>query len=382
MTSKTIRALLVFMTVLSGISPVQAQTFQEYAPEEGLYTAHFPPDFRKHDQIIQLSPKYKIISGETKAAVEEKKGSDKKYTFLIKYDQTLGQDLTEADKQTLVHEELEKYASYYKTLGGSVNTINSGVADDGTTLGAMDIAYTDPKIGPQNIRAQILFSNKTKFQQILVSPKDSVPTFSTNAFFNALQISDGYFKSPSDIKAEWTPLHTPMDLFTVYFPPPTQPYFPEAPKVKSTEKTEQILAAFYDPLWKQNIFVKVHGFEMDRGMSYDTVIEFLKEHYIKKHRIVTDDVPIIRDTKDNFNIARCSYAIIPPDGYAYLDTVSLYAMFIQNYVMVIEVTSSPRMKDAEIIQSIIDTVEFTPNKAKMLRLQKDKKRAITTGVSP
>ncbi len=321
-----------------------------------------------------VAPKVKAVAGEVKAKVDKTVLKSILNTLALKYDQTLGSPLTKEETTALLAHDLESYTELYSPLGGQVASVIDSFPNIKAPTGEIHLFYQDPKLGRQDIRVRITYSDMSKFQQIIIGKESSMNTFTTNDFFDSLDVGYGYVGTTDSILKQWDLMRPPMDLFTLYFPKPSPPYMEESPKTRSTEKTERIWFTFHDPIWNQDILLRVYGFELDRALDYPNTVAFLKENFIKKQRFTADGIGFVQDKKGGAYTVGCMYSIIPPDGYSYIDTVRLHAIFRLNYMMVFEVRSSKRLKNTSLIDSIIDLAQFTPNDARLLRLQKEKRK--------
>lgn len=101
--------------------------------------------------------------------------------------------------------------------------------------------------------------------------------------------------------------------------------------------------------------------------------EFVKEALLKKHvaRHGRNDVGL-RFTKDFINekpYIEVIYPIKPPARFPYVNFVRLRAVFLDNYMMVQEVSGPKHLVESAFTQNFFNLIEFTPKKALKKDLQ-------------
>lgn len=345
----------------SGItSTANAQEWRNYDSQDSIYSLSFPEEFKTNETFLRLDDRYVIGANEITATADNRPYTPVVKHYILKFAQTLGSPLTIQQRQTLVEKEIDSYVKYYTPMKGNVLEILPQATQGNDPGGFVTISFEDPKLGPQVIKAHIVYTDQSMFQHIVTGSKQDIKAPSTSNFFGSLVPQDGLIRSNGIIKSEWLPYTPPMGIFTAYFPKPIKPFFPEDPQISSKSKVDRISARFYDPVWKQNVFVNIYGYVMDREIHEEEARLFLQERFVLKDKALTGSVVTSKLKNTAFPALDTTYAIKPPKDFGYMDTVRTRIIYGYNYIMAYEIRGSRNLVEGPFISSFLRQGKFTP----------------------
>jgi hypothetical protein len=336
-----------------------------FKSETGLFESVFPEENFKNDMAsLRMNKSVLVFYGSTTSVIDQRPYKEEIKTHTISLRQTLGTPFTDEERGTLIRQALNEFTTHYKAMKGKVIEIKDDVWQSGFPGGEIYMSYEDPEFGPQYVRARIFVTDVTKIMQVLNAPSSAMNTYKTRDYFNSLILHEGYAYEDGKMMDSWKNIDSPLGIFSLNLPPKAFPYVPEDAKIESGSTAERIFIRFFDPIWNQNIIYNVHGYILDRDLSYDNVIELLQQRHVLKHRFKGDKVAFRRLMNGKIPVVEASYKMTPPEGYEYVTNVRLRAQFYKNYVMVNEVMASDRLLDSPIINVLLLQGTFHPQLAK------------------
>ncbi|MCC6597939.1 MAG: hypothetical protein IT559_04040 [Alphaproteobacteria bacterium] len=352
-------ALFLFIT-----PPALAQVWNNFVAMENLYSLSFPEPFNDPEVTYLRASDFRVFSAnEIIATVDKRPYVPVIKNYILKFSQTLGPAFSEEQRQILIARELESYAQYYATMDGSVLEMIPDAPQGENKGGYIMIGFKDPHLGLQVMRVHVVMTNQSMFHQIITGSEKDMRTPSTEKFFQSLIAQDNLIRSQGQIRAEWKKFKAGSSLFTAYFPEPVKPYVPEPAQATHENKFDRVKARFYDPVLKQNIFVNVYGYELDRKITETEANLFLEERFINRHGSNLERTKIYNYTKNGFPVIEAVYPIRPPNEFGYLNTVRVRIMYSRNYIMAYEVRASSSLAKGDFVTTLIQQTSFHPGQA-------------------
>jgi hypothetical protein len=331
----------------------------------GLFESVLPEENLKDDMIsMRMNQHVLVFFGNTTSLIDQRPYKDEIKTHTISVKQTLGTPFTPEERGTLIRQELDIFTDHYKAKKGKVIEIKDDIWQSGFPGGEVYMDYQDPEFGLQYVRARIFVTDVSKMMQVLTAPGSAMNTYKTRDYFNLFVMHEGYAFEQGKMIDSWKNYNSPLGIFSVSLPPKAFPYVPEDAKVENGKTAERIFIRFFDPIWNENIIYNVHGYVLDRDLSYDNVVELLQQRHVLKHRFTGDKVQFRRLMNGKIPVVEVEYKMTPPEGYEYVTNVRLRAQFYKNYVMVNEVMASNRLLNSPLINVLMLQGNFHPQMAK------------------
>lgn len=356
--------LLASLTALVPAVAIAAADWGNFVSESKTFSVRLPEDHTSTRHQFFLGDDAAVNSEEVSSLIDQRPYKNTIKSYAIKLDQTIGPALTKESVAQLLDQEYNRYEEYYKTLDGEVLSQAPNNAA-GMFGGEIYIAYKDPKLGPQRLRAQILFSETTKVQMIVAGSDDVMNSFQTRDFIESIVIRDGLESVKNTLSEKWVPMESPTGMFTIKHPPePVPPYYPLKPTVKTADKVEMVGLVFNDPVRNESIFFNVYGYSFNTDLAYENVQEVLLKNHIKKYRTGTNGVRYGKGLDQNQKLAflEATFAINPPKNFPFLQNMKLKAYFDGKNMIVEELMTSNDLFNASFTRSLMDLVTFHPNK--------------------
>jgi len=348
----------LFITLLAFPASVQAQEWHSFTSDTGLFQVRIPDNLTEENVALKISPNSVAQSGHALAQFDQRPYKNAVKNYIIKYQQSFAEPLTEKEISSLIDEEMGIYAAHYKSLKGAEKKRKGPFWQASTPAGEIYLSYEDPELGEQSIRARIMFTSNGKFEQIVTGPDDIMDSFQTRKFFDSMVADDGFKKKPGRYKDDWLPIDSSLGIFTAYYPGLIKPYVSEEPTIEGSDYLDKVSLRFYDPIWRNHMFFNIYGYKMNRKMNYLQAENLMRTQHIKRHRFSDKTIEIERLTNDNIPVLETVYSITPPEGLPYASRVKLRTMFYNDFVLVQELIGSPKHIQATFADNLLKSTDF------------------------
>lgn len=350
---------ITFFFFIAFLASAFAQTaWREFTSDTNLFTAKLPNTPKENAHPFRIGFDQLLYATDVTSVIE---GKDPK-SFSVIAEQTFAPGITNANKNLIIKQELDRYARHYKPQQGVVRMRDDTASKD-TYAGEIMISYIDPKTqAKQDMRARITVNDDTKFQQVAIGPEGFVYGLQAKDFFDSLK-TRSKTKDESRDEQEWQEMRSPFDLFTLEIPPVIPPFVAHAPEVQSSDKIEMISQIFTDPVWNYNVYYKVYGYRFDTNLTTANVQDVMAKNHIQKHGRNPYDLEFGQTFPNGIPTLEVTYQIAPPDGYPYLNTVRLRAMYLDNTMVVQEMIGKHFLVQSDFMRNTFDLIDFSPKAA-------------------
>ncbi|MCB1562260.1 MAG: hypothetical protein KDJ75_01675 [Alphaproteobacteria bacterium] len=347
-----------FLAICAGAAWAE-NAWIDYQSITGLFRVTIPNEYKDHFSPFRIDDTKVLHSGELIATIDQRPYKNAVKNYIVKLDQTLGPNMSGSTKEKLINRELDFYQSHYESIGGVVkdrSTLNTGTSSEGEVY----IAYPDKNFGKQGIIFRVVYTDVSRFQQILSGPEHVIYDKHSKIFIDSLDTAHGVTSIKKPIEEEWSRIKAPSGAFALLLPKTQPPYLAADPYVHSSGNTDIIGALFYDPVRFESIFYNAYGYRFGTKLTFSNAAEILLKKHIFRHKGYTRNVNIEKIYIGEQPALRARYAIPASEEYPYANTARLEAVFTGNYILVHEIISSPSLVDAPLLETIINHTEFDP----------------------
>ncbi len=261
----------------------------DYTSESGLFKVRSPEEYKASYSSFTIEDNRFLGSEEFSAIFGQQKDNIPRICIL-KLDQTLGPEMSKEEIAWMINRDLQTYDNYYKKLGGITGYQPQQTHTDRDkrlfvyASGEINVAYNDPKLGPQAIRVRVLMNENTRLHQIVSGPKGFPDSYQARDFLDTLVFHPGLAESGGKFLDNWQPLESPTGMFSVIYPRKiAPPYYTVLPVAKWDENTEKVSLNFYDPLRDERIFFNVYGYKFKANLNAPGQKEVLMKRHIEQH---------------------------------------------------------------------------------------------------
>ena len=375
---RLIFACSLFMIILQPASSLATSTtarrndagpvWLDYTSQSGLFKVRSPEKYKASYSSFVVEDQHLLGSEEFSAILPQQKDGIPR-TCILKLDQTLGPAMSQGEIAWMINRDLQTYDNYYKNLGGVTGYQPQQTHVDRDkrlliyTSGEINIAYDDPKLGPQAMRVRVLMNGDTRLHQIVSGPKGFPDSYQARDFLDTLVFRPNLKKSKENFLGHWQPLESPTGMFSVIYPQKmAPPYYTILPAVKWDENTEKVSLNFYDPVRDERIFFNVYGYKFKANLNAPGQKEVLMKRHIEQHLKPGIEINLNAGTDPirKKPYMEASILIQAQEGYPYIKDVKIRSYISGPYMVVQEVMTSPELQEAELVKNLTRYLDFTP----------------------
>lgn len=376
MNSKLLTAIFILSIGLCGLllfpgakQAIATTGWKLYVSETELFSAILPGKPDESVTTFRIGNGLLLQSSEALSFIDQRPYKDVIKNYVINFDQTFGPAIQGENRVKIIEREMDLYEKSYRDRNAKVVDRNiENFAE--YSIGRLSLTYDDFEENLQAVSAKILVTKTSKFHQLFSGPAKDLELDATDKYFKSFNSESGVISRPGTMNEEWRRIVSPFSLFAIKIPPVTPPYFNNEPTVTRKERTERIGMVFTDPIWAQNLFYSVTGYQLDKEMSFELAKEVLLERHLKRHGRNEVGIDFTKDFIGETPYIEAHYVINPPKAYPYLNQVRIRAFFLGNYMAVQEVVGPRHLVVTDFAEGVFNLIEFTPKKAFQKELQR------------
>lgn len=360
------KILIVFALTLVLLFSLQADLIAEdwktYTSKSSIFDVRIPVNAEETVTEFNLTRNSIAQTGTLVSTYDQRPYKDVVKTYMVKFEQTFGQTLTDEDISTLIREELAKYASHYSKLEGVQKDRKDLIFQGGIPGGEIYVEYKDPDLGEQSLRARFYFIRTGKITQLVSGPAEIMNSFQTRKYFESLSMAEGYARTSkkSDILTEWQFMDSPLGLFSAYLPSPVEPYLKKKAVFANSDTVERLSIEFYDPVWGDTLFYNIYGYKIPEKFTDLLMENLMRKKHILRHRFTAKKVVMKHFENNSIPGITAEYGIDPSDEHPHNNWVKLRAQYIGKYAIVHELIGTPRHVRSDFADYLISAVNFRP----------------------
>lgn len=364
------RKLIFTAALLFTVPMALAQTPQNndnkiaaYFSETGAFQVKMPSNVVTQTHEMRIRSDMVAKSENVSATIDQRpfRNSIKKY--IVQSEQTLGPDLTEKDFNRLIDLELDKYIAYYSSKNAALKNKEKKYFN-GVPGGEIFMTYDDEEMGPQALRARLLYTNRTKVLQIVTSSEAAAFSVRSQEFFQSLSVRGGSSKEDGSIIEDWKEYTSPLKIFSILLPPPAKPYITKEPNFEHENNRESLTYAVYDPLRNEKINYKISAYQTGNIVTPKSAQYLMLKQHIAKYLNSPKGIEFAHSkNRDGFPTLSTSFVIKDPNEPSGLSAIRLRAVFAKDYIMVQELTTSKALMQSRFVTNLLGHALFHPQDA-------------------
>lgn len=290
--------------------------------------------------------------------------------YIIRLDQLIGPNLKNHDIDELIKKEMMTYILHYRKKD-ALFLKKEKIKRKAFNGAEMELVYNDPELGgPQGVRIRILFSDNTKLQQIFAGPEYLLQDKWTKDFFDSLYFLQGINKTPGNYQDEWNKQTSPLETFTAWTPPITEPFITAEPEVKFSDAAEVIKITINDPVRHTKLYSHIYGYRLDESLTYQSAEKIVFDRHVARYYKDPKGIQIKRLRDNRYSRIGTEFKHPPSKEEPYLDLVKVQAYFAKNYMVVQELIYSDLLRREPLIYHLGRLFEFHPERAHKVFLKK------------
>lgn len=223
--------IIAFFSFISFAGTLNASnSWRTYEAPNGLFVARFPAEADFVSHTIRNSEETVLNSGELVAIVDQRPFKNAVKSYIVKFDQTIGQPFTLNEIKAYISSAIEDYVAYYGALNGTIKNKTIIEDEDGYITGEIDIKYEDEDMGAQGVNVRIKMSDYTKYEQIISGPDHIMYALEAKNFFSTFKMNYGQTKLNKSFSEDWVAHEAPSGLFTILLPESGNIFAPYPPR--------------------------------------------------------------------------------------------------------------------------------------------------------
>ncbi|MCD8526243.1 MAG: hypothetical protein LRY62_03535 [Alphaproteobacteria bacterium] len=344
--------------------PAHAQTeeefFEKYRAESGLFRLLMPKGNVTETKTFRIDDNIEIYSTEVKFIEDRRPIHNSMRQFSVKLEQTLGAPIKDDDLPMLLDMEVKRIVDGYKAELGYLNKEDRQIFDRNAGVEIV-VIFQDAEFGEQGRRTRIMFTDYSRLEISFIGPKNTLFSSQVDKYFDSLELFKGRIKSPGDFQKDWRPFKTDSDVYTIYLPPITPPYFNRDPLIQSGERVELLNTSIRDPIWDQDMFYNVHTYKFNAPINSSNAKKVMYQRHMQKFDVDPRRVKYLNKVDANENeFFETAAKILPPPGYEYLDRLRLRGRIHDNMLIVQELIGPSTMTNTAFADKMFDLMKFHP----------------------
>lgn len=346
--------------------------WQLHESKSGSFTAKFPEEYKYKIFPFQFNGDKIAFATEILAPLNGGKIGQNN-TVSIKSTHTFGGSISQTRAKNILKRESNKYLSIAKTLNAHVLT-NEPIKHKGF-LGQKIHMTFDSEGEKHGIRLHIFLTNHAIIEMIVTAPKESLYSYRIDDFFDSITPLDGIVSQENPIGTGWIPLTSKNNTFTAKIPPKNREYTAKPAFFQATPRIERMKYEVTDPVLKYRSFFNVTTYKLGRKVTKKNVHSILFQKHVSVYaaNASKDSLNLEESIVDGVKTLRSRLILVPPKALPYLNTMSIEAQFVGDFVIVKEFLSGPQHARSGLAATFFSQVDFHPKKYKVAKKEnKDK----------
>jgi hypothetical protein len=356
----TITALIFLQGATVYAQQQDEDFFEKYRAESGLFRLLMPIGSTTETKTFRIDKDIEVYSTDVKFVKDDRPIHNSMKEFRVKMEQTIGPPFKEDDLPLLLDAEVKRIVDSYKKELGYLNKETRQMFDRNPGVEIV-VIYQDPDFGEQGLRTRIMFSDYSRLEVSFRGPKNALFSSQVDRFFDSLEFFNGRVKSAGDFEKDWRPYKTDSDVYTVFLPPITPPYYNREPLIQSGSRIELMNTSIHDPIWDNELFYNVHTYRFNAPIDTNNAKKVVYQRHMQKFDVDPKRVKYLNKVDDNDNeYFETNAKILAPPGYEYLDRIRLRGRVYDNILVVQELIGPSILTNTAFADTIFDLMKFHP----------------------
>ncbi|MCD8562971.1 MAG: hypothetical protein LRY54_02745 [Alphaproteobacteria bacterium] len=352
--------ILLCLQTSAAFAQIDEDFFEKYRGEGGLYRLLMPKGNTTETKTFRIDKDIEVFSTEVKFVKDDRPIHNSQKTFKVRLDQTIGPPIKEDDLPELLDAEVKRITESYKKQLGYLNKEDRQMFGRNPGVEIV-IIYQDKDFGEQGLRTRIMFSDYSRLEISFSGPKSALFSSQVDKFFDSLEFFNGRIKSSGDFEKDWKPYNTASDVYTLYLPPVTPPYYERDPLVQSGSRVELMNTGIQDPVLGSQMFYNVYTYKFNGPINSNNAKKVIYQRHMQKFDVDPRRVKYLNkiDAEEN-EFFETNAKIFSPPGYEYLDRIRLRGRVYDNILVVQELIGPAILTNTTFADTLFDLLKFHP----------------------
>ncbi len=356
-----LKLALALVLFLSPLSPSHANDWEGYESISGYYQLRIPEDHERERNRFRIAPGFSIYSEKISGKKDFRPFKDNINHYTVKFDQTLGDPLTDNEKDEIIKRDLERYLNFYRKNKNAILKKEELMYHGDAHAGEIYISFEDEKFGPRGVRIKAIVHDNYRIIAALNVNDRAAFSVVSNDFFDTIKLKNKIIDRSSQQESDWNTNTSPLNIFSVMTPPIIEPYVTQKPEIKSSINKETMSMVILDPVREQPINVKTTAYKIDSEFNRTILKKLITQEHLSNY--VTNVSQIAFDEIEDQNGregVEANFFLSKPKGHPSSDAVYINAVSKKNFAIVQEVHTSRALINAPITKALRGMVFFHP----------------------
>ncbi|NCC22443.1 MAG: hypothetical protein EOM26_08270 [Alphaproteobacteria bacterium] len=352
----------LFVTIAAAVlllatGPARAELWEHYRSETGMFEVDFPsaPEISYSRMRTSIEDVVQYSEMKLTEPIEGAPGQTRHY--LIRLDQTWGDNLFLATTDNYLGEVLKRYKEHFESIGGEVIDTSSRRWNG---FRGQEIRIHLPVDGDTQIGviARFYADQRTKVQQMVIAPVAHLDNYRTSKFLSSLRLDKYDPKQGGAIYPDWKV--TPLDRdgrISVIVPPAAPPYL-EEPVFSEKGPLRKLSAVFLDPFYQKHMLFNAYLYDFGQTkITQSTFDRFILENHVGKAASKRHEVEHL-ELRDDIRGVEYYLVVDPIPGYDGIERKYVKGYYVNNffdhsYIIVLETIGSRRAIENSFLENAL-----------------------------
>ena len=325
----------------------------------GAYSVHFPFNYKYKTFFMQLTDTKAIFSDEIVSVV------DGNNTYAITFNQSFGPPLSIDLTNRLLEYEAKRYKSLAQSLQGKYLTDRNIDINGGFYGKEIYISYLE-KGKKYGIRAQIVFTNLGRIEQVLTGPASDAYSYEADDFFESIKPRDGLGEREGIPAENWANYDSPNNMYTIALPKQNKNLTPYPPTMQAKKFADHLSFTFLDPVRHYKIYYNVYSYKFSETLDKDSAIKLVFTQHIKNFtpKSPLESLNFDSGQEDGYYRLAAKIIITPNRNIPYINSVIYNIRYKGDSIVIQEIIGPSNYFDSPLYYLLLNKLQFHPEKFK------------------
>ncbi len=350
--SRVLFLFFAFSCLFAAPPAARADVWPLFRSDSKMFDVEFPskPEIVQSSMRVDQNMVIRSEQMSLRAKAGPESGPPMEASYMIRIDQSFGGPLNRRQEiPGEIEETVNQYMAAYAGKNGKVTQLED-FPRDGYVGKVMSIDVPEGS-GTKTVRVAIFMLDRTKIQQITISPKEISEHYTISQFFHSLRMYRGEPVTPGDVEKDW-PLRKldSKGIFAVRIPAAAPPMLVSEPKVETFKTHTHIDATFFDPVRSEKLVFKAHLYDYGNTKIDDGIFDL----FLQRYHYPDPDKALVSPLRfEDLVGVRATIPLRFSDQEPWMQQKIVKAYYVNNYfgrsyIVLLEVSGSTRMLDVTL----------------------------------